>query len=656
MSSKQYSWFDYLLMICLLAIPFIIYKKIADPTLLSRQILYILICAGALIFLLLNRKEIKWIPASHPVFITAAIWSIAYLPGLFNAVSLSETLYTLSKIALYIVGIYLLSLLWLNKKINTIGLNRSITGMVVIAVAFLAHEIWQQYNAGISLLQHKNLYQLNTVFGHKNLYASAMLMCIPFLLQLIIYDKRIWKIIATSVLIILLVTLVFVQTKAVIVAMLLSFIICIIPFSVLIKPKFPKLYFTSLAIFGSTLFFLIIIIFSYRQKFVLLINNETFKERILIWQNTWSMIKEFPFFGVGGGNWQIYFPKYGLQNFMQTNYSIADGYTTFQRPHNDFLWVWSETGFIGVLAYISMFISLLIICYRLFKSAEDIKQALTYLIIFFTLIAYILVAFFDFPLERNEHQLLLALLMAQLVGSNRTKIIYNIQGTKNTLILPALLLSLSLFVALNRLPGEKASLIIVKAHAENNWNKILKETPACISTFYTLDNFSIPIYWYSGVAHFAKDNLVAAKADFEKAYVIHPYQVHVLNNLAGLYEKEGKHVQALQYYNELLNISPTQPDAILNKSAVLFNMGKTKEAFACIYNFKYDEGNMQFIGFLNVIGKAYLDSLCAWQPDQTIKNNCFLKLKDPNYINQFFNYNKKQNKAYGQLVFPPNHQ
>ncbi len=444
--------------------------------------------------------------------------------------------------------------------------------------------------------------------------------------------------------------LLFIQTKAVLLAMLIALVVCFIPLSLLLKPRYPKLYFAGIFAFALGMAGFVALSFLYPQKFVLLYNNETFKERILLWQNTWQMIKEFPYMGVGGGNWQIYFPKYGLQDFMHTNYLISDGYTTFQRPHNDFLWVWSEAGPLGLIAYLTLFAVVIKTCFGLFKKSGSVKESLSFLSLFFTLIAYVVVAFFDFPLERNEHQLLLALLIGQVMGA---RVLLQTETTAATglrsVMMVLVLLGASLLIAIRRMPGERSALTIIKAHAGSNWDKIISETPKCISTFYTIDNFSIPIYWYSGVAHFAKENLPAAKADFEKAYETNPYQVHVLNNIAGLYEKEGNHEQALKYYNDLLRISPTQPDALLNKSAVLFNMGKVKDAFACIYQFNYDEGNTQFLGYLNVIAKAYIEEKIAESKDAAVKAKWSLIASDEENIKSCFKYNKEMKHTYDEF-------
>ena len=59
------------------------------------------------------------------------------------------------------------------------------------------------------------------------------------------------------------------------------------------------------------------------------------QERVVLWKKTVQLIAEKPVFGYGGGNWQIAFPKTGLNEIWRAE----DLNVTFQRPHNDFLWI-----------------------------------------------------------------------------------------------------------------------------------------------------------------------------------------------------------------------------------------------------------------------------------------------------------------------------
>jgi tetratricopeptide (TPR) repeat protein len=264
------------------------------------------------------------------------------------------------------------------------------------------------------------------------------------------------------------------------------------------------------------------------------------------------------------------------------------------------------------------------------------------------LIAYLFVASVDFPLERNEHQFVLAIILCIILGSNRNEEKQSSLNKNLLLISITFLLVFSTVYSLLRLPNEQHAKKMVQAHMNSNWERILKEAKQINPNLFTIDNFSIPIAWYQGLAHYSMGNKEKAKESFTEAYQINPYQVHVLNNMAGMFEQEGKHTQALVYYDKLLAISPKQPDALLNKSAVLYNEKRYDEAMACIYKLKYDEKNDQFLLYLNAIGKAYLEKKLHESPDIPMEAK-----ENKEYIKNFFIINQKMNRTFDELQIIP---
>ncbi len=75
--------------------------------------------------------------------------------------------------------------------------------------------------------------------------------------------------------------------------------------------------------------------------------------RQIFWDHSFQMHAEHPFTGVGPGQWRIYFPKYGLEGM---NPSVAEGITSEVRPHNDFIWVLSELGYVGLALFLGFII------------------------------------------------------------------------------------------------------------------------------------------------------------------------------------------------------------------------------------------------------------------------------------------------------------
>lgn len=127
--------------------------------------------------------------------------------------------------------------------------------------------------------------------------------------------------------------------------------------------------------------------------------------RINAW--TWSLdlIKRNPVLGVGAGNWKINILEY--ENQHKTDYIYI------YKAHNDFVEVTTETGLIGGLLYISIFV---FIFWNLIKAYlyKD-RNTRRYRHLFLAgvgLLFYSVDAFFNFPLDRPEIQMLFAFYLA----------------------------------------------------------------------------------------------------------------------------------------------------------------------------------------------------------------------------------------------------
>jgi O-antigen ligase len=588
--------FNLVIFVFIAATPLIQWQAAVDSTMLSRQIWFAFFSITASFILLLSKKR--------DLFFTPIHWLMLIITGLCGfsilyAFNNAEALYTFNKFMLF-SSIFMVLFAMLQS--NLITMNTISKGVLAFLVIAFCYQISELYTKGsFRLLEGKNMYEINSLFGHKNLFSSIIFLSFPFLIYLIIKENKLIKILSIIISIITLALLVFVQTKAVLIAFILGGGIALLVL-------FNNLKINKNLKIGSTVILLsILVLLGYlgKNKLPLLSNNDTVQERVLLWTNTWQMIKENPIFGVGGGNWQLFFPKYGLQNFMQTNYLISDGYTTFQRPHNDFLWIWSELGILALLAYISVFGFAIYYSIKNMKQETETNNKIINAGFLMAIIGYIFIALVDFPLERSEHQFFILLIIAMVCNQYFT----NNKTTKTFkpkwILLSIIAINLfNLFVFVKRTQAETHAHLMLLAHNKNNWSLMIKEAKKAQNDCYTIDNFSIPLPWYAGVAYSAIGDNNNAKLEFEKAYEINPYQIHVLNNIASINEMEGKHDLALKYYNEALVISPNQPDALLNKSAALFNMGNIEEAFLTILKFKFDETNTQFKTYYLAIAKA----------------------------------------------------
>ncbi len=611
---KPSNLWSHLAGVFILLIPLISSHQVLDPALLPRALvlqLIVLVLAIGLFF----RPQQKF-TFNFPLLAFAGAGILFIISG-FQALNMAEYAYSTSRFLSVFCALLLFYHLFVNERMSLTVLARYLLGFCLLADMLTAYEIWGKIG-GIS--EGENLYQIKTPFAHKNLFSSAQICCLPFLIHMLLFDGVRWKWLSGIAMTGWLFLVLFIQTKAVLFGIAIAAVITGILFVLTATAKYKKVFVFFLLVggIGGTL---LLMILSKYEIFSLLLNTTTFKERLLLWDNTWRMIKDHPFAGVGAGNWQIYFPHYGLQQFLSTNYLISDGYTTFQRPHNDFLWVFAETGLLGFLFYLLFFIGLLFTVVIGFAKSTG-KEKWFWLSVFFALLIYVFNAAFDFPLERSEHQLLFVMLAA-FVSANQ---FFTNRGLFGGLKLPvssrltATVLTgfslLALYITSYRISGEAHSRKLILAHGKGNWQQMISEGKKAINPWYNMDNFSIPVNWYIGVAKFALNDLKGAKIHFEQAYQINPYQVHVLNNYAACFEKEGNHARAIELYDELLRISPASPDGIVNKSGALYNAGRYVEAFYTITKFKWDENNTQFQTFMVAIVQSYLELRSKWEKDK----------------------------------------
>lgn len=608
--NQMYFWF-----FCLL--PLIYTEQAIDPVLLPRQI-YLTVFLFTLCISILNQiykrrliADFSFMRLALPLMFL--LFVILNFISTFQAVAISEAYYVSSKMATELLFFVVTTYLLINEKLSIHYLAKSIVVFVAISLLIAVYQLYDAW--GISDFK-TFIYQICSTYGNKNLFSSILFLALPFVLIFGFISKR-WSLVSYFVLIATLVLLVFIQTRIVLIALILSFVI----YFLMAKPskdksvKFKRLF--LILLFFS---FISLVWFALTYKsiyFSTIFNSKSVFERISIWDNSVQMSKDHFWTGVGAGNWQIYFPKYGLEHFIP---NIQNGVVSFQRPHNDFLWVLCETGLIGLLSYASIFCIILFYSYKIVKQSGDEDRKI-YLLFFAFVIGYIFISLVDFPLERIEHQLIFCTLCSIVTAKYFT--LFHSSKTSEKPILPYLVglfcfivLLFSFTVSIQRFVGEFHTRKMYEAQNNSEWNLMSREADQSVNPFYTMDPMSVPINWYKGVALFSMGNVEGALSSFEKADVVHPYNIHVMNNMGSCYEVQKKHELAISCYVKALNISPTFEEARLNLSAVYFNIGNFHQALATIDNISGDvESKEKYNTYLTAILNSLLKETLKKQTD-----------------------------------------
>ena len=172
-----------------------------------------------------------------------------------------------------------------------------------------------------------------------------------------------------------------------------------------------------------------------------LTNDVSVNYRLNLWESSLEMIKDFPFLGVGIGNWKILSIKYAKNHI--------DNYQVPLHAHNDFIQIFSETGILGGLFFMLIFISPF---YFLFKKYSVLATADKELSIFlaFSLIAIGIDYFFNFPRIRPYSILNLTFVIALIYSLKAKKIVEINKLTKTFLFTGLLILMIPVMYISNR--------------------------------------------------------------------------------------------------------------------------------------------------------------------------------------------------------------
>jgi O-antigen ligase len=293
-------------------------------------------------------------------------------------------------------------------------------------------------------------------------------------------------------------------------------------------------------------------------------NYRSGSERIALWQKTFELIKQDPILGVGAGNWQIEYPRNGLEGLERAEFRV----TSFKRPHNEALWILSETGIVGLLLFL-MVLGLFFL--RAWKGGPDNFVYIA------GMVGFIAASMFDFPRERMEHTLLFALLLAS-VENVSTKL--KIEKPLSKIIFSGLLLLAVAGIIVNymRLDGERNydKLRILKA--QEKYSECIRYADKVENPFYTVDWINYPIAWFVGICHTYQGDFVAGEKEFIRAIELNPGNFHTHNNLGYCLAQQEQYDKAIPFFKNSLAINSNFEEARFNLAYSLIMKNEPMQA------------------------------------------------------------------------------
>ncbi|MGH7495569.1 MAG: O-antigen ligase family protein [bacterium] len=594
-------------------IPFFFSRATIDPALTPRFTAW----AGIILLLIvtlivLNRQRRFIIDFSLPqraLFLAAGSYALISAISLTQAINLAEGIFELLKILLALGFLFLAS--------TVLGAHRHgvallAKAMILAAIVLTIVGICQYFLLAFNSIPGN--YLVYATMANKNLFASALLLMCAFVLYGVLAFEGYWRGVSLAAFALINFCLLVTHSRAVWLALLVATLgvtACLatqrrsLRMAAGQESRWGRRLLQALALAVIITSFAAIshgwqVSAEARVAGAFARPRSSVDERLALWARTRRMIREHPVLGVGLGNWKIVIPSYGTAG-LRSEFGIVH----FQQPHNDYLWVWSESGPVALLSYLAIFGVAAFYAFKIMKYSNNHGERLTALLMSWGMLGYLVVAGVDFPKERIEHAIFLILILAVILSSYHR--LFPLPQRPTRFLKPALAAGAFLVVLAALAIGYQRCLAEMHTHAAllareaGDWERVVTEIDQAESRFANLDPTAAPLSWYKGMAHFSLNQTDQALQSFRAAYAAHPNHLFVLNNLATCYELTGEHARAIAMYQKALEISPHYEETLLNLSAVYFAMQDYEQAYQTLRRCDPASQNPKVHSYLQIV-------------------------------------------------------
>lgn len=308
-------------------------------------------------------------------------------------------------------------------------------------------------------------------------------------------------------------------------------------------------------------------------------SDNSINQRLRYYEDVLIHIQKSPFVGVGIGNWKIKSIDYDKNDIQ--------GYVVPYHAHNDFIQIGAELGIIGFLLYLSIFISAVIMSYKLISlhSVGSNDKVLIFMLLL-ALGVYLIDANLNFPIARPQVLYTLTITLA-LIGITYAK--NQNQNVNNTNrfgigvpIISILILIPSLNITNITFKSLRAQMLILQDFNSNKYNLPLNQIESYIPSIPNITVTTIPMDAIKARYYLYYNQYDKALALAEKAKKANPYLRYPEILQSQIYAKKGKEEQAWEMSKiafENLPRNTMHANQFINLSMKLGKREAIKEAF-----------------------------------------------------------------------------
>ena len=558
----------------------------------------------AIVFLFAFIDKRRWQIPHTPVFYIYLLFTLLCGCSILWATNTAEAIFAFSTQLLPpLIIIVFYSLLSTDRHATQKALW--ISAAIILAV-YLFFAVTQLFH--VESLSFEQLYRVSGINGHKNLLTIMMFVLSTFLLtSFSIFENKFLKLLSVILFVITIAVIILLKSRAVLLSVLVGcgffgvlFLMrtghcekrnrsALRPFD---GPQGPQAQ-------GPLLFISIVLVYAFltiglrwfadrsvphttakSEIETKMMSTSSLVERCLLWDKTYHIADKHPFAGCGIGNWQIHFPDASFEGLYRADVWNVN----FIKPHNEYLGVLSETGYLGLLLYVAFLTSLIVLSFFALYKTKSRKDFLYGAIVLSLFVGSCVNALFDFPNSRIEHVIWSGILMAilfQIITDGKQKVLG--KGWNIVFVLISIVL---ITIGGFRLKGERNTFKMQQALQANDWKAVERYCHQAVSNFYTIDPVGLPIHWYQGKAEKQMENPQCINS-FRKAQHYAPYCKENLNDL-GLEEYYTAHDfdKAECYLKEAIRISPNYLYPYFNLAYIYLSENepqKAKEVADAIY-------------------------------------------------------------------------
>ena len=405
--------------------------------------------------------------------------------------------------------------------------------------------------------------RVESTFGNINYFASFLIQVLPLALALFLItlarskgsdgDTRMLSMTAFTAIVIIVVSLVFTETRSAIFASIISLVIFV---ALLTRVGiFDKAFVLKIGLLAVISFVIIILskLDLDSDRFLLLLNKEAWWSRVVTWQAAWDSFKSAPLFGHGiGASYQLFF------DYVTSDSRLFSNSRSYNHVHNEILQVLQEGGVFGLAVYLCFWGIALYIGVKFVLSAEvPIERRIMISAILCGLLAYHIHSLFSVAPRMISSRLLAYSLLAILLAVVCKPTLQRTESTRkkyHRMVLPLILLLSSLSIL---------SYLVPFLQSQHHYAKAMTETDRKTKLVSLANNYD-DIYILEAAAKEAFEAKEAATllAITRKAAAIFPhyremevyqaYAYYWLGDLSRAYSMATEY-QARDRYNTLVN-------------------------------------------------------------------------------------------------------